>query len=107
MAVILAIMPPKSVASVRDVNVRGASLQRRERSRSKFAKAYEHYKRVRIKNTQFQSLSMPGRSDRELAQLVRQKLRSARTDWEVLEPFLNRVLKPCENEQVLLHTLCL
>jgi hypothetical protein len=45
---------------------------------------------------------MTERTDAELAQLTRKHLKSIGTDWEILEPFLNRVLKPYEIMQVIL-----
>jgi hypothetical protein len=50
---------------------------------------------------------MAEHTDIELAQLIRQHLKSIGTDWEILEPFLNRVLKPWENDQVIWRTLFL
>jgi hypothetical protein len=47
---------------------------------------------------------MPERTDIELAHLTRQHLKSVGADWEIIEPFLNRVLKPWESAQVLLPT---
>ena len=41
-------------------------------------------------------------TDAELAQLTRKHLKSIGTDWEILEPFLNRVLQPYEIMQVIL-----
>jgi hypothetical protein len=43
---------------------------------------------------------MTERTDAELAQLTRNRLKSIGTDWKILEPFLNRVLKPYEITQV-------
>ena len=54
----------------------------------------------------FSSVKMPERTDSELSQLTRQHLKSHGADWEILEPFINRVLRPWESSQVLLCALC-
>ena len=54
----------------------------------------------------FSSLKMPERTDSELSLLTRQHLKSHGADWEILEPFINRVLRPWESSQVLLCALC-
>jgi hypothetical protein len=54
----------------------------------------------------FSSVKMPERTDSELSQLARQHLKSHGADWEILEPFINRVLRPWESSQVLLCALC-
>ena len=48
---------------------------------------------------------MPERTDIELAQLTRKHLKSIGTDWEIIEPFLNRALKPWESPLVRLRIL--
>ncbi len=48
---------------------------------------------------------MPERTDVELAKLTRKHLKTIGTDWEIIEPFLDRVLKPWESPQVLLLSL--
>ena len=50
-------------------------------------------------------LLMPELTDSELAQLTRQHLKSHGADWELLEPFINRVLRPWESVQVLVLAL--
>jgi hypothetical protein len=49
--------------------------------------------------------SMSEPTDIELAKLIRKHLETIGTDWEFIEPFLNRALKPWESPQVLLLTV--
>lgn len=48
---------------------------------------------------------MSERTDIELAHLTRQHLKCVGADWEIIEPFLNRVLKRWDSAQVLLPAI--